>query len=166
MILACKSLRGILYVEVLLEKFKTIKELFIHEVEDGIETFIPKDLSQDHLPMSFRYYDPVIAVVSEHVSHLKRENLTLKQKVAHKLHFEGDIGRLVLEKTGVYTPKANEPLVFKYTALNKKPPTGVNHHNSHHTMALQRSKYICLDDNIGKEFVLENQSKKKLKEKQ
>lgn len=78
MILACKSLRGILYVEVLLERFKTIKELFIHEVEEGCETFIPKDLSQDHLPMSFRYYDPVIAIVSEHVSHLKRENLTLK----------------------------------------------------------------------------------------
>jgi hypothetical protein len=45
MILSCKSLRGSLYLEVILEKYKLAKELFIGEVEDGCETFIPKDLS-------------------------------------------------------------------------------------------------------------------------
>ena len=43
--LACKSLRGSLYLEVLLEKYKLVKELFINEVENGTETYIPKDLS-------------------------------------------------------------------------------------------------------------------------
>ena len=156
MVLACKSLRGTLYLDVLLEKYKLVKDLFINEVENGTETYIPNDLSQDKLPMSFRYYDPIIAIISEHVSHRKRENLTLKQKVAHKLHQDGDIKRMILEKTGVHSARGKEPLVFKYTAINKKLPVGVNHHNSHHTMALQRSKYICLDDNIKKEFVLEN----------
>jgi hypothetical protein len=136
MMLACKSLRGSLYLEVLLEKYKLVKELFINEVENGTETYIPKDLSQDHLPMSYRYYDPIIAIISEHVSHQKRENLTLKQKVAYKLHFDGDVRRQILEKAGVHSKRGNEPLVFKYTALNKKPPVGINHNNSHHTMAL------------------------------
>jgi hypothetical protein len=45
MILGCKSLRGILFVEVLLEKIKKVKESFLYEIEKGDETYIPRDLS-------------------------------------------------------------------------------------------------------------------------
>ena len=69
-------------------------------------------------------------------------------------------------KTGIIDHKNKEPLVFKYIALNKKLPTGVNHHHSHHTGKLQKSNYICLDDNTSKTFVIENQAKKELKKKQ
>jgi mannitol/fructose-specific phosphotransferase system IIA component len=116
--------------------------------------------------MSYWYYDPIIAIISENVSNTKREILSLKQRLAHKLHFEGDVKRSILLKTGIYTSKNKEPLTFKYTALNKKPPTGINHHNSEHAMSLQRSNYICLDDNTDKKFVMENQNKKELKKKQ
>ena len=115
--------------------------------------------------MSFRYYDPMIALISENISSFKRESLAMKQKLAYKLHKEGDIIDFVLTKIGVIANSNNEPLVFKYAALNKKPPTGVNHHNSLHTMSLQRSNYICLDDNTAKIFVLQNKRKKILKEK-
>ena len=50
-------------MEVLLLKIKMVKEVFMYEVESGAETFIPKDLSQDILPMSYRYYDPIIAII-------------------------------------------------------------------------------------------------------
>ena len=68
MILGVKTFKGILFVEILLQKYQLLKELFLFEIEDGRATFIPKDLSQDHLPMSFRYYDPIIAIVSENIS--------------------------------------------------------------------------------------------------
>lgn len=116
--------------------------------------------------MSFRYYDPIIAIISENISHNQRETLALRQRLAHKLHYDGDVKRLILTATGVFAQKNKEPLTFKYSALNKRPPIGVNHHNSHHTMSLQRSKYICLDDNTTKQFVLDNQTKKKLMAKQ
>ena len=45
MILGVKSFKGILFVEILLQKYQLLKELFLFEIEDGHETFIPKDLS-------------------------------------------------------------------------------------------------------------------------
>lgn len=62
--------------------------------------------------MSFRYYDPIIAFISENVSYHKREILDVRQKVAHELHLEGDILNNLLIKTGVISKK--EPLTFKH----------------------------------------------------
>ena len=45
MILGVIGLHGILYVETLLSKIKLTKEIFLDDIEDGIETIIPKDLS-------------------------------------------------------------------------------------------------------------------------
>ena len=45
MILAVKSFKGILFVEILLKKINLMKELFLFEIEDGHETFIPRDLA-------------------------------------------------------------------------------------------------------------------------
>ena len=105
MILGAKCLRGILFVEALLEKVKVIKEVFLYQIEEGNEVFVPYDLSQDHLAASYRYYDPIIAIISENVSNSKREILALKQKVAHKLHFEGDLLRKFSIKVGVIDDK-------------------------------------------------------------
>ena len=42
MILGTKCLRSILFIEVLLEKIKKVKEAFMYQVEKGVETLIPK----------------------------------------------------------------------------------------------------------------------------
>jgi hypothetical protein len=33
------------------------------ELERGLEIFIPKDLQQNSLPASFRYFDPILLLV-------------------------------------------------------------------------------------------------------
>jgi hypothetical protein len=71
-----KSLKGILYVIALKKKIQTVRELFMMDIEDGLDTFIPKDLSQDTLPLSFRYYDSIIAFIIENLSNEKRKILT------------------------------------------------------------------------------------------
>jgi len=48
--------------------------MFIYELERGHEAFIPNDLSQDKLPLSFKYYDPIIAIVAENISDQKISN--------------------------------------------------------------------------------------------
>ena len=68
MMLGVRGLKGILYVRILLEKIKISKKMFMEEIENGEEVFIPSDLSQDHFPMSFKYYDPIIAIISENIS--------------------------------------------------------------------------------------------------
>ena len=60
-----------------------------------------------------------------------------------------------LTKIGVLDKPDKINLTFSHTILNQKPHPGFNHHSSHHTMALQRSKYICLEDNTNKKFIMD-----------
>ena len=45
---------------------------------------------------------------------------------------------------------------YKYNAVNKKAPYEINYNESSHAFALQRSKYIIIDDNLAKNNMLEN----------
>lgn len=45
MILGVKGLKGILYVQILLQKIRMSRQLFLYDIEEGKEAFIPKDLS-------------------------------------------------------------------------------------------------------------------------
>jgi hypothetical protein len=63
MVVGSRSIRGIKFLECLMKKIAIVKELFVQELEQGKECFIPKDLSQDSFPYSFRYYDPIISIV-------------------------------------------------------------------------------------------------------
>jgi hypothetical protein len=63
LILNLKSLKGIMRVKALLLKIELAKKLFVLDISDGDEMFIPKDLSLNQLSMSFRYYDPLIQIV-------------------------------------------------------------------------------------------------------
>lgn len=38
------------------------------EAEQGLEIFIPKDLSMDGLPKGYQYYDPIIQILQENIS--------------------------------------------------------------------------------------------------
>ena len=63
MTLGIKAISGILYVEALIKKIELVKQILIYDVEQGNESFIPKELSQDNLPLSFRFYDPIIPII-------------------------------------------------------------------------------------------------------
>jgi len=44
-------------------RMELVKELFLMDLENGVEVLIPKELSQDHMPPSFRYYDHVLMLI-------------------------------------------------------------------------------------------------------
>ena len=54
---------GGIYAKCILFKIKLAKELMILDIEQGKEFHLKDDLSQDHLPSSFRYYDSIIRIV-------------------------------------------------------------------------------------------------------
>ena len=72
MIINLKLIHGIHYLKTVLKKKEISRELFILSMEDGSEVYIPKDLSQDHLPISFRYYDHLLACAQEGISDHKK----------------------------------------------------------------------------------------------
>ena len=63
LILNIKAVKKELFAMVLLKVIELERKLFILEMEQGSEVFIPKLLSQDKLPTSFKYYDPIMRVV-------------------------------------------------------------------------------------------------------
>jgi len=80
--------------------------------------------------------------------------MALKQSVAYNLHSKSDVRLNLLRSFGCI--EKNKKLTFKHTALNKKPPGGINHHNLIHVKYIQRSKYMCIDDNVDKDAVFRN----------
>ena len=56
------------------------------DLEQGNEVLIPQQLSQDHLPMSFRYYDPIFMFVNQQMSEQKREFYSAKMHLASQNH--------------------------------------------------------------------------------
>ena len=46
-----------------LKIYQLVKQSFLLDFEQGNEVMIPEELSQDGMPLSFRYYDPIIILI-------------------------------------------------------------------------------------------------------
>ena len=62
------AITGIPFIISCLKRIDLTKDLYTIELEQGLEVLVPRSLSQEHLPYSFRYYDALIAMVRERVS--------------------------------------------------------------------------------------------------
>jgi hypothetical protein len=40
-----------------------VKELFIVDLETGLEVFIPEELSMEQYPLNFQFYDSILTLV-------------------------------------------------------------------------------------------------------
>lgn len=52
------------YLMAVIKKIELQKAMFVLELEQGQEVFIPNELSCDSYPQGFRFYDPIIQVVN------------------------------------------------------------------------------------------------------
>jgi hypothetical protein len=97
-----------------------------------------------------RYYDPIIALVQENITDELKEEFNLKNSVAFAIHRHTDLKQALLEKLGVVDNGKEKKLSYQFSSIYKKNQHEVNHNRLVHTSALQRSKYICIDDNLSK----------------
>ena len=164
-----KAISGVLYLKALIKRVELAKFLFVHEIEYGSEVFIPNELSQDRLPYSFRYYDPILNFVQDNITDDKRDFYLLKNQLAYLLYSRSDPIRDELEKLGFYEGALNKSRqTFVRSAINRKAPYELRHWDSPHTMSLQRSKYLCINSNISRKNIydgaLSNQFKSMTKQ--
>ena len=54
--------------------------MFVLEVEQGQAVYIPNELRQDDLPLSFRFYDPVLRIIFTGCSDNRKEFFALKNE--------------------------------------------------------------------------------------
>lgn len=118
------------------------------ELELGKEVFVPKDMSQSSLPISFRFYDPIINMIKKRMLVERREYYGLKKALAFTFNNES-ASKYILEKMGVtndiFADDTTRKLTFQYDVVNKQSKKEINHHGSPHVMQLQRSDYICIE---------------------
>lgn len=78
-LLKSKVVTGPRYIMAWLKIYQLVKQSFLLDFEQGNEVMIPEELSQDGMPLSFRYYDPIIILIQERLSSNKREYFKVKK---------------------------------------------------------------------------------------
>ena len=58
------GLTDIFYLKAVIRKIELQKQMFVLELEQGQEVYIPNELSCDTYPQAFRFYDPIIQVIN------------------------------------------------------------------------------------------------------
>lgn len=66
------------YLKAIILKTELQKQLFVLELEQGQEVYIPNELSCDSYPQGFRFYDPIIQIVNHMFSSDNQVYHTLK----------------------------------------------------------------------------------------
>lgn len=63
LLIKIKAVRDEVYIRIIIKRIEISKEIFLMNIELGLETYIPRELSQELLPISFRFYDPIMIMV-------------------------------------------------------------------------------------------------------
>ena len=72
------GVKGHYFIFAILKLLEIEKEMFVLNLEQGVEAIIPKQLRQDDLPMSFRFYDPILRIIDKFMPNCKKEYFNLK----------------------------------------------------------------------------------------
>lgn len=80
-----KAVGGVLMLKALITKIKFAKQIFVLEIEQMHEAYIPNELSNDNLPSSFWFYDACLQQVQNLVIQEKRDFATFKNM--YRLNF-------------------------------------------------------------------------------
>ena len=73
-----KAVKGVMMLKALITKIKYAKQIFVLEIEQSKEAYIPNELSNDNLPSSFWFYDACLQQVQNLVITEKKEFATFK----------------------------------------------------------------------------------------
>ena len=168
LVLSLGAVRGEFLIKIFLRIINLAKEIFVLNIEQGQEVFIPLELTQDNYPHSFRFYDPILQLIQENCTQVKREHFILKgQLQIERIKEENRVLRI---KDALLGTDESAKLTFKHTQINAKKDTTIDPLQSEHSMGVQRSKYITIEnelDRMKKQYdgLIENNHGNKIEEK-
>lgn len=92
LLLCMRALRGTVFIKVLLESISIVRSIFILNFEENaMEILVPSELSNDKLPQSFRFYDPILRII--------QENCTQATKKYHNMLIQMNLIKVVAESS-------------------------------------------------------------------
>ena len=97
-----KFFHGQYLLKMMLKKIQVAKDLFIIDIEqEGNETKIPAEIGEYKLPLSFRFYDPLVKMVQIRMTQDQREYYKLKNEMEIKILSEHNPKQRFLRKLGM-----------------------------------------------------------------
>jgi hypothetical protein len=108
--------------------------MFLLDVQQGRESFIPGELCQDHLPWSYRFYDPILEVVQNYIDEDRKEYFFSKNMLNYKNFKETNMKERIYQK--YLSGGEKSELTFRYNIVNKKESNIIDHNQSEYTMNL------------------------------
>lgn len=97
-----RCLKGPNYLRLQIKKYQISKKTFVLEIEQGNEVFIPRELSLMDIPISCRYYNPIINIVRITMSQSSQGFYFLKNKMVRESANKTDnLVDVLLEKLGL-----------------------------------------------------------------
>ena len=139
-----KAVPKLLLVKAKLKTIILCKLLFLFDRQNGAEIFIPHELGQEGFSKSYHFYDPIIAIIQEGISDERKQFFYSKKVVKLDLFKKYSFSEKLYDKFINSENKAT----FKYQVVNAKQNLSIDHHSSEHTMRLQKSKYLAIDQDI------------------
>lgn len=129
-----------------LKIYKIEKEIFLLNFEQGHEVLIPKELAQDSLPISFRYYDPIIMLIQDKLSRERREYYKIKKQLGLIFEEKLSLKNQLQEYLYGEDPGTKKTKIVDMQTFQELEPGEINYFESKHAYMVQRSKYVQVED--------------------
>ena len=129
-------------------KIRIAKLILIHELEAGKEVYIPNELSQDSLPMAFWFYDSLLNNVEGQLSHDNKRLIEFKNEFRLNFYYYDTLKNRILRKLKLQKVVSTQltNISFRQQMVSKNELLEMDHHKSYHVKALQRSRYLVIDN--------------------
>lgn len=144
-LLGVGGLNDLFFIKTILKKKEMIKKKFVLDLERGQEVFIPRDLSCDIYPPSFRYYDPIIQIINHYISKHSKIYYSFKTEFNLSKIKNSNWQREWMIKLGILDSYDNRKVTTKHATLELKEENELQYTETQHPMMLQKSRYILID---------------------
>ena len=117
----------------ILQRINISKEMLLSEVQKGNEVFILKDLSQDQLPFSMRFYDPIFQIIQDQMEIEKKEFYYFLNQTNYNNYKKHSISTKVKDFV------MHESIISKkrHLSIKTKIDAHIDHNRDEHAMEIQ-----------------------------
>ena len=146
-ILAVGGLTDIFYIIATLKKYELVKQHFVLEMELGQEVFIPKILSCDKYPLSYRFYDPIIQIINQFFSQESKIYYSFKTEFRLDKLRQMNFYQEIMMKLGIIDTEEEKEMkpVHKHQLVNRMEEREILWTKSQHAKQIQKSKYLVIE---------------------
>ena len=95
---------------------------------------MPAELSQNHLPSSFRFYDPILDLVQTSLNEERKEFFYSKNLLNYKNFRDTNARQIIHQK--LFSGGDKSDLTFRYQCVNEKESNIIDHNKSQYTLSL------------------------------